>query len=93
MDKVEHQVNLAEVFLAEAKAMAKKAKSIDNLPGYIDQDLNRIIWEVERAIGGSSVGPPGRLKAAIESVRKSIPYGAIEAERERLRRGSQQSLI
>lgn len=93
MDQAEHQVNLAMVFLAEAKSIAGRAKGIDNLPGYIDQELDRFIWEIERAIGGGSAEPAGRLKAAIEAVRKAIPDGAIEAERKRLRRGSQQSLI
>ncbi|MBT9148363.1 MAG: hypothetical protein DDT32_02135 [Syntrophomonadaceae bacterium] len=84
MDKVEHQVNLAEVFLSEAKSVAGRAKGIENLPKYLDQDLDRLIFTIKRL---------DEVKAAIESVRKSIPDGAIEAERKRLRRGSQQSLI
>lgn len=84
MDRVEHQVNLAEVFLPEARSIASQVRQIDNLPGYLDDRLCRLIWAIEQL---------DKIKASIEAVRKAIPDGAIEAERKRLRRGSQQSLI
>ena len=83
MEGVEHQINLAEVFLDEAKIVAREARNIANLPGYLDDRLRRLISEIERI---------EYLKSAIKSVRNAIPDGAIEAERERLKYGSQQTL-
>ena len=84
MDEVEQQVNLAEAFFAEAKARAEKARSIADLPQYMDQRLGRLIFTIERL---------DDAKSAIESVRKTIPDGAIEAERQQLQHGSQSSLM
>ena len=84
MDEVLQQLDLAESFLAEAEEKAREATRISNLPDYMHQRLGRLIFTVERR---------GDMKAAIESVRKDIPDGAIEAERERTKHGSQQSLI
>jgi hypothetical protein len=84
MDKVEHQINLADSFLSEAKVRAQEARKIANLPLYVDQRLVRLICDIERI---------DNVRSAIEAVRKSIPDGAIEAEQERLKKGSQQSLI
>ncbi len=83
MDEVEHQINLAEVFLDEATATAREARNIANLPGYLDDRLRRLISEIERI---------AYVKASIKSVRNAIPDGAIEAERERLKYGSKQTL-
>jgi len=84
MDEVEGQVTLAEPFLDEAKAKAEAAKKIDGLPQYIDQRLDTLIATIERM---------DYVKGAIKSVRKDIPDGAIEAEQERTKNGSQQGLI
>jgi len=84
MDKVEHQVSLAQAFLAEAKAKATEARKIANLPQYLDQRLIRLITDIERI---------DYTKAAIKAVRNAIPDGAIEAERDRIKYGSQQTLI
>ena len=84
MDEVEHQVNLADTFLSEAKTKAEAARKIPDLPQYVDQRLIHLICDIERI---------DNVRSAIEAVRKSIPDGAIEAERERLKNGSQQSLI
>ena len=46
--------------------------------------LIRLITQIERE---------DYVKGAIEAVRKAIPDGAIEAEQERLKYGSQQSII
>ena len=83
MDEVEHQINLAEVFLAEAKAKAGEARKIANLPAYLDGRLIRLITEIERI---------DHVRGAIESVRGAIPKGAMEAEQERHKSGIQQSL-
>jgi len=84
MDKVEAQVNLAASFIAEAKAKAEKARKIDNLPEYIGQRVRRLIDQLDRL---------EYVKAAIESIRKDIPDGAVEAEQERTKHGSTQSLM
>ncbi len=84
MDEVESQLSLASVFIAEARIKVTESRKISNLPQYLDQRLISLIAELERI---------DRAREAISLVRKSIPEGAIEAERERLRRGNQQSLI
>jgi len=84
MDEVERQVSLAEAFFAEAKARAEEAKKIDNLSQYMTERLYRLIDQIGRI---------DNVKGAIEATRSAIPDGAIEAERERTKHGSQQGLI
>jgi hypothetical protein len=84
MDDVEAQISLADQFFAEARKKANKARSIPNLPQYIDHRLISLVEEINRI---------DRIKDRIQSVRHDIPDGAIEAERESLEYGSQQSLI
>ena len=84
MDEVESQINLAESFLADAKVKAETARNIADLPQYLGQRLIRLITDIERI---------DYVKATIEAVRKAIPDGAIETEQERIKHGSQQSLI
>ena len=84
MDDVERQINLAESFLAEAKVKAEVARKITDLPQYVEQRLIRLTCDIQRI---------DNVRSAIEAVRQSIPDGAIEAEREHLKNGSQQSLI
>ena len=83
-DEVESQIALAEGFIAEAKAKATEARNIANLPGYMNDRLVRLITQIERI---------DYVKSAIKAVRQAIPDGAIEAERESTKHGSQQSLI
>jgi hypothetical protein len=83
MDEVEHQLSLAEVFLDEAKAKAREARNTANVPAYADDRLVRLITEIERI---------DHIKVAINSVRKAIPKGAIQAEQEQRKAGIQQSL-
>ena len=84
MDDVERQINLAESFLTEAKAKAEAARAIADLPQYVDQRLIRLTCDIQRI---------DNVKNAIEAVRQTIPDGALEAEKEHTRNGSQQSLI
>ena len=84
MDDVAAQISLADQFFAEAKAKAVKAKTIANLPKYLDHRLNRLIWDIQRI---------DSIKYSITSVRKAIPDRAIEVERESQKYGSQQSII
>jgi hypothetical protein len=84
MDEVEKQVFMADQFIAEAKAKAQEATRIKNLPQYIDQRIDRLIDQLDRM---------DNIKVAIESVRKDIPDGAIEAELNAGRYGKTQSLL
>jgi hypothetical protein len=92
-DMIEELINQAAEPLEQARLVAREARKINNLPQYVDQDFLRILGEIDRAIGGSRWEPIGRLRACIEAIRKDIPSGAIEAEQESLRHGSQQALI
>ena len=93
MDMVEEYVNQAVEPLEQVRIVANEARNIPNLPQYVDQHLIRIIGEIDRAIGGSQWEPDGRLKAGIQSVRESLPDGAVEEEKKRLESGSQLSLV
>ena len=93
MDMVEEFVGQAVEPLEQARIVAREARNIPNLPQYVDQHLLRIIGEIDRAIGGSQWEPVGRLKAGIQSVRDSLPEGAVEEEKRRLESGSQLSLV
>ena len=84
MDEVENQVILADQFIAEAKGKAEAAKKIPNLPQYMEQRFNRLIDQLDRMES---------IKGTIESVRNTIPDGALEAERESARHGTTQSLM
>lgn len=93
MDVVGEFVGQAIEPLEQARIVASEARNIPNLPQYVDQHLLRIIGEIDRAIGGSQLEPVGRLKAGIQSVRGSLPEGAVEEEKKRLESGSQLSLV
>ena len=93
MDMVEEYVNQVVEPLEQAGIVVSEARNIPNLPQYVDQYLLRIIDEIDRAIGGSQCEPVGRLKAGIQSVRESLPDGAIDEERKKLESGSQLSLV
>jgi hypothetical protein len=84
MDDVERQVFLADQFISEAKFKAEEAKKIDNLPQYIEHGVNRLIYQIKRM---------GDVKKAIESVRKGIPEGAIEAERDAGKHGNTSPML
>ncbi len=97
MDMVEEYVKQAIEPLEQAKLAAIQARKIPNLPGYIDQHLVRLIGEIERATGGVSPWNekpiPGNVRAAISSLRESLPEGAVEAEKHNLATGRTQSLL
>ncbi|MDP2729302.1 MAG: hypothetical protein Q8O55_02310 [Dehalococcoidales bacterium] len=93
MDMVEEYVNQAVEPLEQARIVAREARNIPNLPQYVDQYLVRIIGEIDRTIGGSQWEPIGRLKAGIQSVRESLPDGAVKDEKKKLESGSQLSLV
>jgi len=93
MDMVEEYVNQAVEPLEQVRIVASEARNIPNLPQYVDQHLVRIIGEIDRAIGGSQWEPVGRLKTGIQSVRESLPDGAVDEEKKRIESGSQLSLV
>jgi len=93
MDMVEEYVNQVVEPLEQARIVASEARNIPNIPQYVDQYLVRIIGEIDRAIGGSQWEPVGRLKAGIQSVRDSLPDGAVNEEKKRLESGSQLALV
>ncbi len=97
LDMVEVYVNQAAEPLEQAKIVAAEARKIVNLPQYVDQHLSRLIGEIERLTGGTlrwnNEPYEGTIKAAISSVRNSIPEGLMEDERKRLASGTQLSLV
>ena len=93
MDKVEEQVNQVIEPLEKARLAAWEALNIPNLPQYVTQHINRIIGDIDQAIGGSQWNPTGRLKAGIQSVRNDLPKEAIEDEKKKLESGSQLSMV
>jgi hypothetical protein len=80
MHEVEALINQAEPFLAEAAEKARQAKGIQNLPEYMQQRLGRLIFTIDRRQD---------IRLAIANTRKTLPEGAVEAER---KRGPQQQL-
>ena len=97
VDMVEGYVNQAALPLEQAKLVAIEARKIPNLPVYIDQHVSRLISEIERITGGVSPWNqqpyPGNVRAAISSIRESIPGGTVEAERQKVNSGKQLSLV
>ena len=96
MDIAEQLLSQAVEPLEQARIVAVGARGIADLPGYVNDRLVRLIGEIERVIGGEMPwsGKPyeGTFKASIKAIRSVIPDGAIEAEGEKLKLGSQQSL-
>ena len=80
MDMAEEFVNQADEPLEQAKIVATEARKIANLPRYLDQHLIRLIGDIKRV---------DYVKAAIKSVRNSLPDGALEAQQRSVENGSQ----
>ena len=72
MDEIEALIDLAQPFFDEAKQKVREAKTIPNLPGYMDDRLSRLIYDIDRIEA---------IRAAIASVRRDIPEEALQAER------------
>lgn len=92
-DRMEEFITQAAEPLEQVRIMAREARKIANLPQYIDQDLTRIIGEIDRAIGGSQFEPVGRLKAGVENIRKDLPSGVADSEKAQLAHGETKSLL
>jgi hypothetical protein len=80
MDEVEEMVRKAEPFLAEAEARVGKATGIMNLPQYMSQRLQRLIYTIQYR---------QNILNSIATIRDNIPKGAVAGERQA---GRQQSL-
>ena len=107
--KVKEAAEMIEVYikqavepLEQARLVAQEARRIPNLPQYIDQFFSRLIGEIDRAIGGSLHAEPsgqgqweteGRMYAAVDDIRKSLPDQAVESELVSAQYGSTQRLI
>jgi len=85
MDKAEAEFNKAQPYVQKIEDIAREARGIRNLPGYLDQDLVRVAYEVQNFLA--------RCRSAINSVRSSIPAGAIETERQATKQGKTEKLI
>ena len=92
-NKIEEHFNQAVEPLEQARTVAREARQIASLPQYIDQDLTRIIGEIDRVIGGSQFEPIGRIRAGVKAIRDDIPSGAIEQDQTSQKYGSTQSLV
>ncbi len=98
--RVSEEANMIEEFvkqaarsLEQARTIAREALKLPNLPQYIEWDFNRIIGEIDRAIGGGQYELIGRIRAGIESVRKDLPEGSVEEERDNAKHGATSSLV
>ena len=92
-DRIEKQLKQAIEPLQRAREVAKEARGIANLPGYIDQDFIRIIGEIDDCLGGTEFRPVGWFKATIEHIRKDIPSGTVEQDQASQKYGSTQALV
>ena len=84
MDEVALFLNYAESDLRQAEKKAKEATGIARLPDYLHQRLARLCYTIEAR---------SRMMDAVESVRQSIPDGAVEAERKAREQGTQTNLL
>ena len=92
-DMIEKHINAAVEPLECAREVAKAALEIPQLPQYVEQRINGLLGEIDRAIGGSHSEPVGRLKARLQSIRDSVPEDTLEAEKKSAEYGKQPSLV
>ena len=84
MDMVDEFVNHAAEPLEQAKLVANEARSIPNLPQYLDQRLIRLIIDIERI---------NSIRNSVKAVRSDLPDEAIEAEKKSESHGLQSALV
>lgn len=83
-DEVEGQLKLAQAFMDNALLKVREARGIPNLPSYVDERLGRLDYDIRERFR--------HLMSDVDSIRKAIPDGAVQAETERAKHGSQQGL-
>ncbi|HUT68204.1 MAG TPA: hypothetical protein VMW86_06605 [Dehalococcoidales bacterium] len=84
MDMVEEFISQAAEPLEQAKLVANEARSIPNLPQYLDQRLVRLIIDIERI---------DYIRNSINAVRNELPDGVVEAEKKSESHGRQPALV
>ena len=84
MDMVDEFVNQAAEPLEQAKLVANEARSIPNLPQYLDQRLVRLVIDIERI---------DSIRNSVKAVRSDLPDEAIEAEKKSESHGLQPALV
>ena len=84
MDMVDEFVNQAAEPLEQAKLVVNEARSIPNLPQYLDQRLARLAIDIERI---------DYIRNAIKAVRRDLPDNALKIERKSESHGRQPVLV
>ena len=84
MNMVEEFVNQAAEPLEQAKLVANEARSIPNLPQYLDQRLIRLVIDIERI---------DSIRNSVKAVRSDLPDRAVEAEKKSESHGRQPALV
>ncbi len=92
-DMIEEFLNKAVEPLEQARIVAQEARKIDSLPQYVDQDFTRIIGKIGDCLGSTQWPESSWFTKTIESIRKDIPSGAVEANQTNQKYGSTQSLM
>ena len=90
---IEEHLNQAVEPLEQAMIVARKARTLNNLPQYVDQDFTRIIGKIEDCLGGTQFRVVGWFESVIEQIRKGIPSDALKADQTSQKYGRQQSLV
>jgi hypothetical protein len=85
MNEVEARLDEAQIFLEQALVVVQRARRIPDVPSYVDHRLARLELDIRER--------HSRLKADVESIRDTIPDGAIEVELHQSSHGRQPSLI
>ena len=114
--KVKEAADMVEDFLTKAaeplecaRNVAREALKIDNLPQYIESEINSILGELERVTGGevtrtnydyetktshkSIEHVEGSIKRTIQRLRDSIPTDAVKSAEIAEKYGSTLSLV
>jgi hypothetical protein len=73
--------------------VARAALEIPSLPEYVGQRFAGLLSEIERAIGGTTAEPIGRLRARLQSIQDSVPKDALQAEKKASSYGTKVSLV
>ncbi len=84
MDMVEEFINQAAESLEQAKIVTGEARSIANLPLYLDQRLAHLVIDIERI---------DYIRTSINAVRNDLPDGAVEAKKKSESYGRQPALV
>jgi hypothetical protein len=84
MDMVDEFVNQAAEPLEQARLVANEARSIPNLPQYLDQRLIRLVVDIERI---------DSIRNSVKAVRIDLPDSLIEAEKKTESHGRQPALV